>query len=118
MSYTQYMHAELVLAKQRIVKTTGMSYEAYSHMMFEYGCRFARDFASKYVNPEDVYKSLTENYSWGFWRWWRVKWTMDDAALLHADCFTDDIPYTAMKDTMINDCLFEKELFHQIAPLL
>ena len=128
MSYSEIHIAELEKAQSTILEVTHIHRDQYTEIMFTHGSMFAEYFSRRFLNKDDVAKSLLEDKSFGFWRWWKTKWLMDDAALIRTNCITPVVTitgpggptaaYEQMKACMIGDQLLEKQLFHQVADLL
>lgn len=116
MSQTATQKRSLLLVKQRVLKTTGKGQEAYNEMLFLYGVRFAEGFSRMFLNHEEILVNLLQNPEYGFWKWWKVKWMLDDQSLVAT--IEDNEDYEELKACMTDDSLYQKELYHLINHLI
>lgn len=114
-SWTELRKGQLKTAQVKMLKSMCMTEEEYYGLMFDIGCRFARAFSRLCLDSDTLYKSLVEDPEYRYWNWFKTKWSMDDESLLKLYCFDAYITYQEVKEVMISDPLYQKDLYYLIA---
>lgn len=117
-TYTNHLKHDLELTQVDIIKQTGITDMDYAQMMFDTGIAFIETFARQFITHRDTVRDrLTLDRTLGFWDWWRLKWGLDDIAILkykEADKISDLDDYPLLKDAMVGDAMLNKELYFLI----
>jgi hypothetical protein len=92
----------------------------YNAIMFEIGAQFLQNFCRKhFINEDEMYQDISQEASFTFWDWWKDTWAKDDYSLLNMNMLFPGQPgYESMKELLVDDRLYEKELYHIIFAFL
>ena len=113
LTWSERHTTSLCAARAAVIATTGITEDDYNEHVFYHGLRFIEHFASACLHVGHIVDELSINPAYGFWPWWRLKWLMDDAAIMKAG-HTGLRHYLTLKGYMAGDALLEKELLHTI----
>lgn len=119
-TYTGVKRLSLAQAHFCLLQRTDMSEGNWLDAMFEFGCRFAEEFANLLPNSCEVKALLLKAPAQpgqpnnAFWMWWRVKWMLDDEGIVANRCLDQPITYPHLKSYMIGDETLETELLNMI----
>ena len=110
-SYTQVQKNELNEAAATVMQLVDMSSDEWNEMMFELGCQFVEQNASR-----DLCILTDERYC--FWDWWVYIYKKDDKEIVQNNLI-DSLDYRFMKNSMVTDAylvnLFDTNYYYKIA---
>lgn len=119
MSQVQTTITKLRQVKAKVLKAGHITEDQYSAMMFKHGCAFIEHFCRSFLDREDMIIKLQQDPKYGFWPWFKYRYSKDDILLVENDCLGGSIEeYEHVKGCLTGDELLENDLYHFISPML
>lgn len=112
LTYTANKIHGFELAKGQVIQHHDLTPEEWTDIMLDTGRRFVDHFSQCFQHPELIHSLLIQNAN--FWRWWRYKWIVDDAAYVKSIAYYSDVTYHEIKDCMITDEVLKWQLINLI----
>jgi hypothetical protein len=103
--------ADLQNVQRAIKHKKNVTDDDYLALQFEYGCQFAEWFNG---GDKEAALILTTDKEALFWKWWKIKWVIDDRSMLK---YNDAISYQEAKKAMIGDENLENQLYLHLSAI-